>query len=117
MQAVSVPCDYLYHQFSLSSADEDALGWQADARTLKDVHRNVDSMSDAQRLQGVDALKNDKTLSAEQLDAVLAIQMMTEKWNNEVRPGYVPRDHPEVLACPASGRMIGFLHAGRTNTA
>ena len=117
VQALRVLCDYLYHQFSLSSANEAVWDCQADARTLKDVHRNVDSMSDTQQLQGVDALKNVKTLSAKQLDAVFAIQMMTEKWNNGVRPGFVPRDHGEVLACLPSGRIIGFLRAGRSNTA
>ena len=47
---------------------------------------------------GTTDLALDKSLSDHQVDAVLAIQMLAEKWNDQERPGYIPRDHNVVRA-------------------
>ena len=45
---------------------------------------------------GTAALMNDASLDDDQLDAVSALQVMVDNWNNHIRPGYEPKQHSVV---------------------
>jgi len=70
---------------------------QADARTLSSIQRTINDLSEEQKHVRTSDLARDKTLSDNQVDAILAIQMMANKWNNQIRSGYVPREHGVVV--------------------
>lgn len=45
-------------------------------------------LSEEQQHMGTAALMNDASLDDDQLDAVSALQVMVDNWNNHIRPGY-----------------------------
>merc|ERR1711957_770387 len=88
---------------------------QADARTLSSTQSAISKLSEEQRHVGTTDLALDKSLSDHQVDAVLAIQMLAEKWNNQMRPGYVPREHDVVVTIRTALRGIeAKLETART---
>ena len=69
---------------------------QTDARALNTIHESVMLLSEEQQHMGTAALKNDASLDDDQLDAVSALQVMVDNWNNHIRPGYTKQDHSVV---------------------
>jgi len=88
---------------------------QADARTLSSIQSAISKLSEEQKHVGTTELAVDKSLSDHQVDAVLAIQMLSNKWNNQMRPGYVPLEHNVVVTIRTALRGIeARLETART---
>ena len=69
---------------------------QTDAQALDSIHESVMLLSEDQQHMGTAALKNDDSLDDDQLNAVSALQVMVDNWNNQIRPGYTKQDHSVV---------------------
>jgi len=79
---------------------------QEDAQTMVRIRSSVSHLSQHQLSMGTDALKEDKSLAADQLGAISALQMMLKKWSVTLRPGYLPRQHSVVVSIRTLIRQI-----------